>query len=103
MFPAELVDGTAIKGSFDTVDWTWRTTGVELSDIAYVDGYIRFTVKKFVKGNASISAYDAQQHLMLHNWHIWLTDAPQEMGTVAGASSPVFLDRNIGARGDRSQ
>ena len=36
MFPAELVDGTAIKGSFDTVDWTWRTTGVELSDIAYV-------------------------------------------------------------------
>lgn len=97
MFPAELVDGTAIKGSFDTVDWTWRTTGVELSDIAYVDGYIRFTVKKFVKGNASISAYDAQQHLMLHNWHIWLTDAPQEMGTVAGASSPVFLDRNIGA------
>lgn len=66
MFPAELVDGTAIKGSFDTVDWTWRTTGVELSDIAYVDGYIRFTVKKFVKGNASISAYDAQQHLMLH-------------------------------------
>ena len=97
MFHAELVDGTAIKGSFDTVDWTCRTTGVELSDIAYVDGYIRFTVKKFVKGNASISAYDAQQHLMLHNWHIWLTDAPQEMGTVAGASSPVFLDRNIGA------
>ena len=97
MFPAELVDGTAIKGSFDKVDWTWRTTGVELSDIAYVDGYIRFTVKKFVKGNASISAYDAQQHLMLYNWHIWLTDAPQEMGTVAGASSPVFLDRNIGA------
>lgn len=91
MFPAELVDGTAIKGSFDTVDWTWRTTGVELSDIAYVDGYIRFTVKKFVKGNASISAYDAQQHLMLHNWHIWLTDAPQEMGTVAGASSPYSL------------
>ena len=36
MFPAELVDGTAIKGSFDTVDWTWRTTGVELSDIASV-------------------------------------------------------------------
>ena len=97
MFPAELVDGTAIKGSFDKVDWTWRTTGVELSDIAYVDGYIRFTVKKFVKGNASISAYDAQQHLMLYNWHIWLTDAPQEMGTVAGASSPVFLDRKIGA------
>ena len=54
-------------------------------------------MKKFVKGNASISAYDAQQHLMLYNWHIWLTDAPQEMGTVAGASSPVFLDRNIGA------
>ena len=94
-FATKRVDGTAVAGSYDVVDWIWRTEGVELTDIEYKEGYIYFTVGKFVAGNASIGAFDNSQRAMLGSWHIWLTDKPQDISAYGTAYS--FLDRNIGA------
>lgn len=95
-FAAKTVSGATLTGSYDVVDWVWRTEDVVLSDIKYNDGYIWFTVKDFVKGNASIGAFDRTRTTpgFIGNWHIWLTDMPEQIGMDGGYT---FLDRNIGA------
>lgn len=94
-FAAKRVDGTAINGRYDIVDWVWRTEGAVLTGIEYKDGYIYFTVENFIAGNASIGAFDTSAKSFLHNWHIWLTDRPQDIAALGTTYS--FLDRNIGA------
>jgi len=78
----------------------WETFGNSTSvnngdlvkNLKYQNGYITFTATD-KKGNALIAAKDASGNI-LWSWHIWLTDAPQDVDY--GAKGKM-MDRNLGA------
>lgn len=94
-FPAKRVTTTDV-GTFDYLNWVWKTEGVNLTDIEYdqTENYIYFTVGSFVKGNALIAAYDSTTGMTVHSWHLWFTDRPAEIQMSTGK---MLLDRNLGA------
>lgn len=66
-----------------------------IQSISFQDGYIIFrTNEAFREGNALIAAHDAAGTIKW-SWHIWLTDAPQEIEYANDAG--IMMDRNIGA------
>ena len=77
--------------SFGTA--TAPAIGDLVKNVAYSDGYIRFTATA-AKGNAVIAAKDASDKI-LWSWHIWLTDKPAEH--VFANSAGTMMDRNLGA------
>ena len=77
--------------SFGTA--TAPTAGDLVKNVAYSDGYIRFTATA-AEGNAVIAAKDASDNI-LWSWHIWLTDKPAEH--VYANSAGTMMDRNLGA------
>ena len=67
-----------------------------INSFCYKDNYIVFeTSKSFKEGNAVIAANDATGKI-LWSWHIWFTDAPQEL-SYSKNPSLVIMDRNLGA------
>ena len=64
-----------------------------VKNVAYSDGYIRFTATA-AEGNAVIAAKDASDKI-LWSWHIWLTDKPAEHEYANDAGT--MMDRNLGA------
>ena len=77
--------------SFGTA--TTPAVGDLVKNVAYSDGYIRFTATE-AEGNAVIAAMDASDNI-LWSWHIWLTDKPAEH--VYANSAGTMMDRNLGA------
>ena len=77
--------------SFGTA--TAPTAGDLVKNVAYSDGYIRFTATA-AEGNAVIAAKDASDNI-LWSWHIWLTDKPAEHEYANRAGT--MMDRNLGA------
>ena len=77
--------------SFGTA--TAPAIGDLVKNVAYSDGYIRFTATA-AEGNAVIAAKDASDKI-LWSWHIWLTDKPAEH--VYANSAGTMMDRNLGA------
>ena len=77
--------------SFGTA--TTPAVGDLVKNVAYSDGYIRFTATA-AEGNAVIAAMDASDNI-LWSWHIWLTDKPAEH--VYANSAGTMMDRNLGA------
>ena len=77
--------------SFGTA--TAPAIGDLVKNVAYSDGYIRFTATA-AEGNAVIAAKDASDKI-LWSWHIWLTDKPAEH--VFANSAGTMMDRNLGA------
>ena len=77
--------------SFGTA--TAPAIGDLVKNVAYSDGYIRFTATA-AEGNAVIAAKDASDKI-LWSWHIWLTDKPAEH--VYANSAGTVMDRNLGA------
>ena len=77
--------------SFGTA--TAPAVGDLVKNVAYSDGYIRFTATA-AEGNAVIAAKDASDKI-LWSWHIWLTDKPAEH--VYAKSAGTVMDRNLGA------
>lgn len=66
-----------------------------IKSVSYQDGYVIFkTADVFREGNALIAAHDAAGTIKW-SWHIWLTDAPQEI--VYANDAGIMMDRNIGA------
>lgn len=72
---------------------TAPSEGDLVKNVAYSDGYIRFTATA-AEGNAVIAAKDASDKI-LWSWHIWLTDKPAEH--VYANSAGTVMDRNLGA------
>ena len=77
--------------SFGTA--TAPAIGDLVKNVAYSDGYIRFTATA-AEGNAVIAAKDASDKI-LWSWHIWLTDKPAEHEYANDAGT--MMDRNLGA------
>ena len=77
--------------SFGTA--TAPAIGDLVKNVAYSDGYIRFTATA-AEGNAVIAAKDASDKI-LWSWHIWLTDQPAEHEYAHSAGT--MMDRNLGA------
>ena len=77
--------------SFGTA--TAPAIGDLVKNVAYSDGYIRFTATA-AEGNAVIAAKDASDNI-LWSWHIWLTDQPAEH--VYANNAGTMMDRNLGA------
>ena len=77
--------------SFGTA--TAPAIGDLVKNVAYSDGYIRFTATA-AEGNAVIAAKDDSDKI-LWSWHIWLTDKPAEH--VYANSAGTMMDRNLGA------
>lgn len=76
-------------------DWLWTTSADLLSEVKYDAAAKRITFAAGeAEGNAVIALYDESG--ILWSWHIWLTDAPEEM---TYANGTTFMDRNLGAAG----
>lgn len=56
------------------------------------DGYCKFYINEFHKGNAILAAYDEFGEI-LWTWHIWLTDKPEDIRS----SNYTLMDRHLGA------
>ena len=56
------------------------------------DGYCKFYIDEFHKGNAILAAYDEFGEI-LWTWHIWLTDKPEDIRS----SNYTLMDRFVGA------
>ena len=88
-------------GTINSAVVLWESFGTEtvpaignlVKNVAYSDGYIRFTATA-AEGNAVIAAKDASDKI-LWSWHIWLTDKPAEHVYANGAGT--MMDRNLGA------
>ncbi len=74
---------------------TTPSIGALIEEVAYSEGYIRFTTPNtFREGNAVIAAKDASGKI-LWSWHIWLTDKPEDQ--VYKNNAGTMMDRNLGA------
>ncbi len=56
------------------------------------DGYCKFFIDEFHKGNAILAAYDEYGEI-LWTWHIWLTDKPDDIRS----GNYTLMDRFVGA------
>ena len=86
-----ITSATVLWESFGTA--TAPAVGDLVKNVAYSDGYIRFTATA-AEGNAVIAAKDASGKI-LWSWHIWLTDKPAEH--IYANSAGTMMDRNLGA------
>ena len=76
-------------------DWLWATSADLISEVEYDAASKRITFAAGeAGGNAVIALYDGSG--ILWSWHIWLTDAPEDM---TYANGTTFMDRNLGAAG----
>ena len=86
-----ITSAAVLWESFGTA--TAPAVGDLVKNVAYSDGYIRFTATA-AEGNAVIAAKDASGKI-LWSWHIWLTDKPAEH--MYANSAGTMMDRNLGA------
>ena len=56
------------------------------------DGYVKFYVGKFHKGNVGLAAYDTEGNI-IWSWHIWFTDKSADVQT----GNYFLMDRFLGA------
>lgn len=84
----------------------WETSPNLVYQVELIYGYVRFKVAKnldsngnfvsFKEGNAVIAVYDDDRNI-LWSWHIWITDAPQDISYTEGSTTITIMDRNLGA------
>lgn len=92
---AKVTDTTAETGITDGYDCIQP---LEKSDNAGkglyddTDGYCKFFIDEFHKGNAILAAYDEYGEI-LWTWHIWLTDKPEDKRS----GDYTLMDRFLGA------
>ena len=93
-----ITSAAVLWESFGTA--TAPAVGDLVKNVAYSDGYIRFTATA-AEGNAVIAVIDdkgtdgTEDDVILWSWHIWLTDQPAEH--VYNNSAGTMMDRNLGA------
>ena len=104
-FKAVRGNSSTSVGTVASAEVIWETqntssaisTGSVIKSVSTTANYIAFsTADSFTEGNALIAAKDAGGNI-LYSWHIWCTDAPQDVTIESNSVSGTFMDRNLGA------